>query len=990
MRKIEKILIAVAILCVAYLFYHHGYLSYKPYDKILVDTPSYVTDLQQGEKIIVDKSRLRFYKVNADNTIAFIKEASRNSNENGFHEIDNLVADSKGNIYLLDIIRKDGGRRISKERILQYSSNGNYKKTVYEMNHEDSYVYKNEINRLEMIDDVLYFYQVCDSSYQVRTIQGIVREHKYRNAKMLLVDFTMNPLTHQIVLVDKLGKVLLVSEDNEYTCLYDGSQGMKFSIPWSVAFDTSGTLYWSDLAQRVIYKLEGKKSLPYIMANSMEVPEKPTMDDIKQSPIYYRIQACDNLVTTDSYGILTVEDDVIYETAYSQSAFILINIILVWIILFITIAIAVYFIILFIGYLVKKSSTTFKVVVGLMVGTIGFTILFTMLMLQNWNSRMTSEMLKRTAAASQLASQLINAEDLKSINSIDHYMNDRFAKIHRKMEKSLKSNEAWSESLYYVIYKIHNGIITTVMATEDYTGAIFPYDWPYEGSVEQQVIEEGISLSGVTKSAEGSFLYYVHPITDQKTGENVGIIEVGTDFYTFEKENDQIIFNFFINAIVISVVIILTTFEVLIFLQARKLKKQIVLNKEPILHNTKVSYVSIYRALVFLIFFVTNMTRGFFPLYVVDIVKNGNGLLGLSKELSIAIPMSAEVFFGAIMSICGYPIIKWIGRKKAAIVGSILFVFGLTIRAILPNILFMIIGNSVMGCGWGILLLIVQAAIAERPENEKNEGFAGYTAASLSGVNCGVVFGAFLINWISYHAVFIVVALLSCFSLVFTILFIKNTDKRVDKAIVDHHHEKGEIGTLRFITSPRVAIYFAAIVIPVVACGYFLYYLYPIIAADFNISDTNIGYSLLINGVCIICFGTILTKYFAKKYNKVISLAASSILYVIAFVLFALYQNIPVLMLSLLILGLSDSFGLPMQASYYTDLKEVRRYGYERSMGIYSLFENGAQTFGSFLFSYVLIIGVKKGLLYIAGALVILVILFIISGLTGKKKNENS
>lgn len=77
-----------------------------------------------------------------------------------------------------------------------------------------------------------------------------------------------------------------------------------------------------------------------------------------------------------------------------------------------------------------------------------------------------------------------------------------------------------------------------------------------------------------------------------------------------------------------------------------------------------------------------------------------------------------------------------------------------------------------------------------------------------------------------------------------------------------------------------------------------------------------------------------------------------------------------------MLLGISDSFGLPIQTSYYTDLEAVRQYGYERAMGIYSLFENISQTGGSYIFSCVLLAGVQTGLYIVVAVIVILALLF--------------
>lgn len=87
-------------------------------------------------------------------------------------------------------------------------------------------------------------------------------------------------------------------------------------------------------------------------------------------------------------------------------------------------------------------------------------------------------------------------------------------------------------------------------------------------------------------------------------------------------------------------------------------------------------------------------------------------------------------------------------------------------------------------------------------------------------------------------------------------------------------------------------------------------------------------------------------------------------------------QNIPSLLAALALLGLSDGFGLSLQTGYFTDLEEVRKFGYDNSLGVYSLFENAAQSAGPLVFSYALLIGIGHGLMVIAVALAGLALLY--------------
>jgi predicted MFS family arabinose efflux permease len=188
--------------------------------------------------------------------------------------------------------------------------------------------------------------------------------------------------------------------------------------------------------------------------------------------------------------------------------------------------------------------------------------------------------------------------------------------------------------------------------------------------------------------------------------------------------------------------------------------------------------------------------------------------------------------------------------------------------------------------------------------------------------------------------------------------------------------EVSAYGIRDFITNKRVIGFFLLITVPVIACGYFLNYLFPILGSEYGLSETKVGYAYMINGLCVICFSSILTEYFSKKIRKAHALVIASLLYAAAFLCVAVFQNIASLVIVLILLGLSDSFGFPLQTSYYTDLEAVQKYGYDKSIGIFSLVENVAQAGGSFVFSYVLLIGVREGLILVLCVVSLLAVLF--------------
>ena len=91
---------------------------------------------------------------------------------------------------------------------------------------------------------------------------------------------------------------------------------------------------------------------------------------------------------------------------------------------------------------------------------------------------------------------------------------------------------------------------------------------------------------------------------------------------------------------------------------------------------------------------------------------------------------------------------------------------------------------------------------------------------------------------------------------------------------------------------------------------------------------------------------------------------------------------------ALALVGISDGFGNPLMTGFFTDIPEVKDYGYDRAFGIYSIFENIAQSGGSFVFSYVLIMGVAKGLSMVAVVLAALSLIFLFAGIFEKKTKK--
>ena len=464
---------------------------------------------------------------------------------------------------------------------------------------------------------------------------------------------------------------------------------------------------------------------------------------------------------------------------------------------------------------------------------------------------------------------------------------------------------------------------------------------------------------------DGGVLFSLSPIYGDN-GEPLGLIEIGSDLAMFQRENRNLIINLLLNVLSVNVAVIIIAIEALVFVEARRR-----VTRMP--GGTLRVPVELVRCGVFLVFFVTNIATAFLPLYAREIILSDAGPHIFPTGFLMAAPISADVLMGAVASIFGDWFVRRIGIRWSARAAEVLFVAGLWLEFAFYDIRTLTAGYALTGFGSGLALFLADLRIAGGNDDaDKEKGFAGVTVATTVGINAGVICGAFLINWLSKRAVF---GFAACAGFAF-LAFSERYLSRMEVPPGERNAKRQLTDGIRFMFSPRVFSYFTALLLPIIASGYFLIYMYPIVGYDLGITETHIGYSFLLNSLVVILFSTSLTRFFSLKLGKPLSLVLWAFIYAGAFIMFALFRNVYALLAALVLLGFADSFGHSVSAGYFTELPESQSYGIGRAIGISNLVGNIAQTAGPFIFSYILFAGVRNGLLYLAAGIAFLSIVF--------------
>lgn len=972
-KKVAAVLLL--LLCAVYAWLNRDSWGLNPFQPVAVGDVVQAVQNAGGRKAVADDSGMRLLGLDEDGNIRYILSSSQQDDENGYYIIKNMAAGEDGTVYLLDKISTDG-EWTAKEAVKQVSPDGSSVELLYEKEYEDQ-VFSGDLLNLQYSQGVLYVMEASPEGLTAVDVKSPdnSRFFPYAEADWLFRECLFGPDGNLTVIL-QTGQILSLNEAGEETVLYDRSQDSAERIPWAFSYGPDGTMYVTDIWNREICYLEDGQLIPCLFGDeAVEADFAVTLDEAKEYCVYYQVDADYGLMTCNTESVGWMEGDT-YQVFYdfSLSTSLIVRCVLFWITLTILLLAFLAAVILGIRHVAVKGSKIARICTLAVVATTILTLVTSLIVMKNIEERLSAEVLERANTMAELTAKTIPADALLRLQDPEDYDTEAYETIRDVVQGDFTNTNGTLSDMYCVVYTLDQDVVMTRFMLEETSGSAYVNEW--DSYAEQEVLESGQSDYYTTRTSDGFYAFALTPILDEE-GNSIGLVEVGRDMNTLSEENAQLVRNIFMSVIALTVVLLMIGYELLMFLEGRNEYRQRKLQTQDAAH-TPVS-VDMLRLAVFVIFFLINISTGFMSIYATQLAS-GSAVSWIPQSILAAIPISAEVLTGALFSVWGGIFIRKLGQRKAGILGGIFFTLGLTLRFV-PNLWILTLGSAIQGCGWGIVLLIINVMIAQMDSEEvRQRGFTGYNIACQNGVNSGVVFGGFLLNWLDYRQVFLVSAVLSVSVLLFVWAYFRNIF-----ASEQEEEEESCIPFRKFISSPRVLLYFVGILFPVVAGGYYLNYLYPVIGEGLGIPDSYIGYSYLLNSLCIMFLGNMLTRLFSRYLGQKLSMIAASAIYAGTFLLVGLFPTIPVLLLALVLLGISDSFGMSIQASYFTNLPEVEQYGYERSMGISNLVDNLAETAGSFLFGYVLVIGLKEGLMLMGALVLILALLF---GIFGKGRKE--
>ena len=570
----------------------------------------------------------------------------------------------------------------------------------------------------------------------------------------------------------------------------------------------------------------------------------------------------------------------------------------------------------------------------------------------------------------QIISQQPIGKPLSTINSLSDYNSSEYTELQKNLDGIIDASYQSGSNQYYVLYKVKNGILFGVMDSEDTSGSIYPISGSFSGSLyESAMTTDQIVLCDSDQDQYGLWAYALTPIYDE-SNQPVGLLEVGTNLYSFHQTNRE-----FIQTIAWNVITLVT---IMIVLLTEFFYCSPVFLKHEKEDSTGESTVSLIRLVSFSIFFTASLQDSFLPVLSSELYAQTP--LFLPQSIGAALPLSLELLFTGIASPSSGCLVDKFGVKKVFIAGLLLQSSGLILCGAFLNYFSLVFGKIIIGCGIGITLVCLRfiAASDSTPEN-KTAAFSALNSGMLAGIAVSVPIGATIFSLWGNRSVFLLDGIL-VFLIALPVFCIFKRSNNTKK--VKNHSSSGpqqcDMKLIDFLKDRRVLSFFFLILIPFSLMLYFKDYYFPIFATDHALSITTIGQIFLFVNVLIIYTGPAITKYMIAKLGGKRSVVAASILYASSILVFAIVPSLFTSVFVVFITAVGASFGYSCQSIYYSDLPIYSKFGEAKASGVYNLFENVGQTIGPIVLGFIMLIPSNIGFLIAGVTLVILTMLFIL------------
>lgn len=599
-------------------------------------------------------------------------------------------------------------------------------------------------------------------------------------------------------------------------------------------------------------------------------------------------------------------------------------------------------------------------IVVLMLGTaVGIT---TYMIFNNMNHRLAEESSKSLRGYMEVGHIVVDVDGVDRIRHVKDYMNEDYQSLLRQLKQTITRDGSIDSSTYSGVYKVIGNKIAAVAYHDGLRGIFYPYEYQYDKSVFAKVAKSGQPYVGEIVDIYGVWLNGVLPLVTAG-GETIGFLEVGVD-QSAHREANRALFRSTMIDLSMVLFVLLFVFSEIGFFSSHVL--------EPGARNDEAAAQrgdeGALRFVSFLAITGVFLSAPFLPLFSKSLAPS---LGRIPLDLVIGFPMVIETLSGAVIALLYGHIRIRMGIKMDIVLGCLIIATGMVGTALATTFALLIAGRVTVGMGMGLLMIAFRTYfLIEKDGGKKESGIIALTAGVVAGINAGSVSGGMLAARVGMQPVFLTQAGLLVLASVAALFLIRNRQRPQSSSAA-------AFSPAAFLRDRAVWSFFLFAFLPVTACGLFLGFLFPLFAESKGCSTNEISLAFMLFGACSVYLGPSLTRLTTFFFGARRAMPVGSLVMVVGLLVFAAFQTLAAAYVTIILFGLTESFIFNQGLSYFSSLANVRRFGEDKAMGIYNVFESGGEALGPMAFGMAMSLSLGVGIAALAAALGVCSVIFL-------------
>ncbi len=395
--------------------------------------------------------------------------------------------------------------------------------------------------------------------------------------------------------------------------------------------------------------------------------------------------------------------------------------------------------------------------------------------------------------------------------------------------------------------------------------------------------------------------------------------------------------------------------------------------------RAKVPVRASIRTSAFLYAFAMALSMSFLPIYANTLYKP---LAGLSREIIIGLPISAEMFCVAIsLVLSGY----WLDRQGwffPFITGVIITGVGMALCGIAETTLDLITYRGCVGFGYGLALMATQSVIVNLTSvQNRSSAVASLEAGYFSGFISSTAVGGMLAEKIGYRGVFFVGSLLVLISILFVLTFLMQTRQAGKQLDPIKKKEADQAGVAGLFTD---RIFMGSLLLSAIPCALclvgFLYFASPLLLTELGVKQSNIARLMMPYGLCMVYIAPMLGRWVDGILNKRIPVVVGGFLGALALISFLFLNSVTLLVVVLILFALSDGMSYGARIATISESPAVKSVGLGKALGVFNSLERigniaGPIAVGAMVTIFGLTAAISNlGIIYLLGTILFIVV----------------